>query len=232
MSVEIQRELEVANIGAWKIRIVERNLQDKKQGLARSLYYSLAAELIDDGARGLIRMSKWLAAQGEEKGVYPGSATYRDFQLCFPGKAQRFLDDYSKIWAGIVLECSEEILCGNEERISGVKICAMHNWATEGTLVPTIRPLEGIYPYIRPEEKEALLKVHKEDKTNVSLVGTKLSKLPNLLQEYLEYARVVPNISSRIQPFARRLANELMPIQEQHNKMVSNKQLAGYRLRF
>lgn len=230
MSVEIRRELEIANVGAWKMRTIERNLQDKKQGLRRTLYYSLGAELIEDGARGLKRMSKWLSDIGEERGVYPSSASYRDFQLCFPERAQRFLDDYSKVWAEIVLESSEEILCGNEYRISGMKICTMHNTATEGTLIPIIHPLQGVYPYVKANEREGLLKVHREDETNVSLIGNHLAKLPLLLQEYLEYAHVVPTISSRIQPFARRIANELKPIQQQRNKIVLTTQLAEHSL--
>lgn len=196
-------------VQAWRNQILRRNSANDAE-VHRPLYYSLAAECRDNGSAGLRSLTRKLVAEGCEGTLLVGSELFKTI----PEWAQRrFLNNYAKVVAGIVLMGADHILAGEGDFFSNRTFWNWHNKAVEGTFIPEFRQGEIYHPYPTDGDREEMLRSHKEDETNLALIGDKVTALPLFVQENINTLGILAPMQNGIRPFLKKVAEELKPYQ-------------------
>lgn len=217
---------EEINIAAWRDIVLRRNADNKKE-VHRSFYYSLGAECLDAGSIGLGSLSRYLASQGNNEPLFVGSESLKSMNKSIQ---TRFLDDYAKVAGGIILMGADHILAGEDDLFSDLTFCNWHNESVDRTFVTKLKQ-GGANPYPTQQDRKEMLKIHKEDETNLSFIGPSIKALPLFAQENLQAMGITATLEDRIRPFLMKVANEIRPFQNARRSIFSHKfSLAHYNL--
>lgn len=201
-------------VETWKNRVLRRNTINTDE-IRKPLYFSLGAECLDNGALGLRTLTRALVRSHRDGPLFVGTELFNSLHK---SDQDRFLDEYAKVGAGIILMGAEYILAGEIDRFSELTFCNWHNNAVDKTFVPSLTPGRN-YPYPTPQDREAMLKANKEDETNLSLVSEKLRALPLFTQETVYLMGIVPALERTVSPFLVKVAAELKPFQQARNQI-------------
>lgn len=182
-----------------------RNIKDRMDRTASSLYHSLALEFATRGRNGIVEVDRYLT-QNHMKGILlPGEPLFEDLQ---PGLKRKFMINFSGIMFGVSMRTIETML--GEQRFS---LKDLHRWInnyTIGTQVPEYRGVMEEDTDVSDEEWAQMLKLDKQDPTHsIYFRGENIEHLPYLLKRTLRTSQTLNVIRDTILPIYSKFAAQI-----------------------
>lgn len=184
-----------------------RNIKDRTEKTAMSLYHSLGLQFASEGRSGLLEIDGYLSKEKLKGILLPGEPLFKELP---PGWKEKFMINFSGIMFGVSMRAIETML--GEQRFS---LKDLHRWInnyTIGTRVPEYRGAVEEDTNVSDEGWTEMLKLDKQDPTHsIYFKGENLEYLPHPLKRILRSTQALNEIRSTILPIYSKMAAQLDP---------------------